>query len=173
MPIFESPYDTQAPPPPSYDNAMGMEARAVPQSVVTNVQYVASPSFGEGPVTMTCGSCQKTITTRTTKEMSSTGWVLAIVLCVVGCWPCCLIPCCMDSMQAVKLHAQFMLIIFYRQPTLAQAATSLWASIIQARLENYCNKIYLRWYLLFLPSSDFMNILSFTEICTWNNILIF
>merc|ERR1712228_682661 len=78
----------------------GMETKPVPQSVVTNVQYVAAPSFGEGPVTMTCGSCQKTITTRTNTELSSMGWILAIVLCVVGCWPCCLIPCCVDSMQA-------------------------------------------------------------------------
>merc|ERR1712189_175990 len=95
-----------------------------------------------GPVTMTCGSCQKTITTRTDKEMASMGWVLAIVLCVVGCWPCCLIPCCMDSMQATthscpRCNISVWLvvgpvvlylvawIVCRRQPPLAQGATSL------------------------------------------------
>merc|ERR1711872_536107 len=66
---------------------------------MANVQYIATPAFGEGPVTITCSSCQKSITTRTDTEISQMGMVLAIVLCVLGCWPCCLIPCCVDSMK--------------------------------------------------------------------------
>merc|ERR1711981_453621 len=72
-----------------------------PPQVVTQVQYVTAPSYGHSPVTITCPSCNKHITTRTSSEPNSTAWILGLVLCVLGCVPCCLIPCCMDSMKQV------------------------------------------------------------------------
>eukprot|EP00090_Calanus_glacialis_P019403 TRINITY_DN29810_c0_g1_i1.p1 TRINITY_DN29810_c0_g1~~TRINITY_DN29810_c0_g1_i1.p1 ORF type:complete len:149 (+),score=31.99 TRINITY_DN29810_c0_g1_i1:55-501(+) len=112
--------------PPSYDAAMSGQFTAPPSmdtkpyqqpsalyqayppqtmqpqpQVVTQVQYIASPSYGSHPVTLVCPQCQKNITTRTSSEPSQTAWILGIVLCVLGCVPCCLIPCCMDSMKQV------------------------------------------------------------------------
>ena len=43
-----------------------------------------------------------TLSTRSTKsESSAMAWILCGALCVFGIWPCCLIPFCVDSMQAV------------------------------------------------------------------------
>eukprot|EP00091_Calanus_sinicus_P020774 TRINITY_DN5883_c0_g1_i1.p1 TRINITY_DN5883_c0_g1~~TRINITY_DN5883_c0_g1_i1.p1 ORF type:complete len:143 (-),score=22.38 TRINITY_DN5883_c0_g1_i1:110-538(-) len=119
-----TPYEMtdQKPAPPSYDKTFpnappSMETKPVestwqppppaqivtqPQpQVVTQVQYVAAPSYGPFPATVTCRQCQASITTRTSSELSNMGWIVGGVLCIIGCWPCCLIPCCMDSMQAV------------------------------------------------------------------------
>ena len=122
---------------------MGMEAQPFHQNVVVNVQYVTPPFFGDIPVTLTCGNCQNMITTRTEKKMSHRGRVMFMVLCVAGCWPCCLIPFCLDSMQAVKLYALNMngfKELFYRQLIHAQAATLLLASTIQARWKSSISK---------------------------------
>merc|ERR1712243_292855 len=72
-----------------------------PPQVITQVQYVAAPMFGPNAATLQCSRCQKTVTTRTSSELSSTGWIVGLILCILGCVPCCLIPCCMDSMQQV------------------------------------------------------------------------
>ena len=89
-----------------------------PTQVVTQVQYVQAPTFGYRPVNMTCPHCQNNITTRsdnihtktlcltlsicsTRSESSALSWIICGALCVFGIWPCCLIPFCIDSMQAV------------------------------------------------------------------------
>merc|ERR1711892_1635433 len=83
--------------PPSYAATMSGQVDAPPApyppqamqqqpQVITQVQYVAAPSFGRNPATLVCPQCQKHITTRTSSEPSTTA---------------CIIPCCMDSMQTV------------------------------------------------------------------------
>ena len=98
--------------PPSYAATMSGQVDAPPgpyppqamqqqPQVITQVQYVSAPSFGRNPATLVCPQCQKNITTRTSSEPSTTAWIIGLVLCVIGCVPCCIIPCCMDSMQTV------------------------------------------------------------------------
>ena len=72
-----------------------------PTQVVTQIQYVQAPSFGYRPANMTCPHCQVNITTSTRSESSAIAWIICGALCVFGIWPCCLIPFCVDSMQAV------------------------------------------------------------------------
>merc|ERR1712106_731609 len=99
--------------PPSYAATMSGQVDAPPGSyppqamqqqpqVITQVQYVSAPSYGRNPATLVCPQCQKNITTRTSSELSTTAWIIGLVLCVIGCVPCCIIPCCMDSMQTVS-----------------------------------------------------------------------
>ena len=96
-----------------------------------------SQNLGPGPASIHCSSCQKTITTTTSSELSTTGWVVSIILCVIGCWPCCLIPCCTDSMQAVSITGTYCFQCASssscRPPIRVLHATSLWASTLQAR----------------------------------------
>merc|ERR1719500_882459 len=109
-----APYEAsdQKPSPPSYDASMDAKplypalqpqpvVPPVAPVVVSQVQYVAAPSFGPSPMVMTCSRCQKSITTRTNTEPSTMAWIIGGVLCFVGCVPCCLIPCFIDSMQPV------------------------------------------------------------------------
>ena len=95
-------------PPPANYNPPGAvpypQQQHVPApttQVITQVQYVQAPSFGHRPVNMTCPHCQQNITTATRSESSAMAWILCGALCVFGIWPCCLIPFCVDSMQAV------------------------------------------------------------------------
>jgi len=91
------------PPPAAYvpPQAAPYPQQPPPAQVVTQVQYVQAPSFGYRPVNMTCPHCQKNITTSTVSESSALSWIICGALCVFGIWPCCLIPFCVDSMQAV------------------------------------------------------------------------
>merc|ERR1711915_1040307 len=107
--------DKKAPLPPSYDNAMGMETKPVPQSVVTNVQYVTAPSFGEGPVT----AARRRL--RPGRIRSCHQWAGYSPLCSV--WS--------DVGRVVLYLAVW--IVCRLQPILAQVATSPSAGIIQAR----------------------------------------
>ena len=71
-----------APPPPaSYPAPQQPQA---PVQVVTQVQYVAAPSFGYRPVTMTCPHCQAHVTTKTQSEPSVVAWIVGGLLCFVG-----------------------------------------------------------------------------------------
>ena len=116
-----------APPGPYPPQAMQQQ----PQ-VITQVQYVSAPSFGRNPATLVCPQCQKNITTRTSSEPSTTAWIIGLVLCVIGCVPCCIIPCCMDSMQTVWAcllanHLYSMIFPAFRWLTPVLPATALWA----------------------------------------------
>merc|ERR1711970_4425 len=107
--------DTKVPPPdnpPSYNATVSGQVDAPfppkgpphmqpPPQVITQVQYVAAPMFGPHAVTVQCPRCQKTVTTRIVSEPSSTAWIVGLLLCIIGCVPCCVIPCCMDSMKQV------------------------------------------------------------------------
>ena len=84
--------------PPS---PQAMEPQPPPVQFVTQVQYVQGPIFGHRAVTMVCPHCQNNITTRTSSEPSALAWIIGGVLCFVGLWPCCCIPCCIDSLNQV------------------------------------------------------------------------
>ena len=57
--------------------------------------------FPAGP--MACPFCQATVTTSVTSTPGCFVWAIAGLLCVIGAWPCCLIPfcvpTCMDSIH--------------------------------------------------------------------------
>eukprot|EP01012_Entosiphon_sulcatum_P026776 TRINITY_DN32274_c0_g1_i1.p1 TRINITY_DN32274_c0_g1~~TRINITY_DN32274_c0_g1_i1.p1 ORF type:complete len:151 (+),score=5.53 TRINITY_DN32274_c0_g1_i1:133-585(+) len=54
-------------------------------------------SWGEHPQIVTCPHCRATVTTTVRKESGLFTWLIAGSLCVIGCWPCCLVPFCMDA----------------------------------------------------------------------------
>ncbi|KAB0795884.1 hypothetical protein PPYR_09945 [Photinus pyralis] len=66
--------------------------------VVTNVP-VMMQTFGPYPQPMTCPSCHQQTTTRVLSEPSTKTHLLALLLCFVGCVPCCLLPYCLDTCQ--------------------------------------------------------------------------
>ena len=88
-------------PPMPTPQAMQPPPPQPPVQVVTQVQYVAGPSFGHRPVTMVCPHCQKNITTKTASEPSALAWIIGGVLCFTFLWPCACIPCCIDSLNQV------------------------------------------------------------------------
>ncbi|KAK0177885.1 hypothetical protein PV328_001889 [Microctonus aethiopoides] len=79
-----------SPPPP------GMQQ---PPAVV----FVQPAVFGPDTQRLSCPSCQASISTRVETEPSSKTHLFALLLCIIGCWPCAPCPYCMDSCL-VKKH---------------------------------------------------------------------
>ena len=63
-----------------------------PQVVIVNAQLGKFPA---GPIA--CPFCQATITTSVTSTPGCFVWSMAGILCIIGAWPCCLIPFCVPS----------------------------------------------------------------------------
>ena len=73
--------------------------------------------FGKDPVSTTCPNCGANvskshaqqhqnrlpyfiqITTSVEVETGTIAWIAAGIICVFGCWCCCCIPLCMDSLK--------------------------------------------------------------------------
>ena len=94
------PYTPQpvAQPPPQIQQTSSTTVvmQQQPTVVVTNT------SFGNGSTAMQCPFCSATITTSVNYIEGTMVWLLAGVLCIVGCWPCCLIPFCVDDCKDVQ-----------------------------------------------------------------------
>merc|ERR1712083_147549 len=90
--------------PPSYDpnpppGVPMMAPSAPPVVVVHQVQpqpYI-KPIFGTNPCRLTCQYCNQQVVTAVERKFSMLGWMVAGGICIVGLWPCCCIPCCLDT----------------------------------------------------------------------------
>jgi len=69
-----------------------------PQQPQTTTVVTAIPLKGE-PQRMTCPFCQAEITTKVKHQAGRMSHLIALVLCLLGCWCCCCIPYCVDSCQ--------------------------------------------------------------------------
>ncbi|XP_062581008.1 cell death-inducing p53-target protein 1 homolog isoform X2 [Saccostrea cucullata] len=74
----------------------GQTTVVVAQPALTMVQQ-----FRETPVHTRCPHCQAEVVTATSYETGTFAWIICLVLCLVGCWPCCLIPFCVDGCKDV------------------------------------------------------------------------
>ncbi|KAI5641928.1 LITAF-like zinc ribbon domain-containing protein [Phthorimaea operculella] len=50
---------------------------------------------------ITCPSCRASILTRVDRKTINKAHITALVLILIGCVPCCLIPYCMDSCKNI------------------------------------------------------------------------
>ncbi|XP_044733001.1 lipopolysaccharide-induced tumor necrosis factor-alpha factor homolog [Chrysoperla carnea] len=81
------PYSQAPPPGPGFH---------VPPTAPPPVVLVPS-NVGPDPATITCPSCRANIRTRIEYESTTKTHLFALLLFLIGCWPCCCIPYCMDS----------------------------------------------------------------------------
>jgi len=89
------------PPPPSYTPGPGPPPVAAGVPVVQTV-VVGPSNFGRQPVRTMCPNCRNEVTTTTTEETGVMAYIVAGLLCFVGCFcGCCLIPLCMDSLKDI------------------------------------------------------------------------
>ncbi|KAM3967954.1 lipopolysaccharide-induced tumor necrosis factor-alpha factor homolog [Aphomia sociella] len=62
---------------------------------------VVGQQMGPQPTTTTCKSCNQMMVTRVQQTTTMRTHMMALLLCVFGCWPCVCIPYCMDSCMNV------------------------------------------------------------------------
>ena len=67
------------------------------QTVILNQQVV----YGTTPVQVRCPNCQKDIITNIHYDTGMLTWISVLVLFLLGLWPCCLIPLCIDALKDV------------------------------------------------------------------------
>ncbi|XP_063987206.1 lipopolysaccharide-induced tumor necrosis factor-alpha factor homolog isoform X1 [Diachasmimorpha longicaudata] len=84
-------------PPPPY--TAGPPHAAAPAPAVIMVQHVA---LGPESQRMACPHCHADISTRVESESNTKTHLFALLLCLIGCWPCAPCPYCMDSCLAKK-----------------------------------------------------------------------
>jgi len=58
-------------------------------------------TFGELPQVMDCPVCHARIATRTEKVAGNMAYLSCGIMFLFGCWLCCFIPFCVDSMQDI------------------------------------------------------------------------
>ncbi|NP_001297890.1 uncharacterized protein LOC105012868 [Esox lucius] len=85
------------PPPPQNISVQGG-----PLPVVTHVVMAPGLTDAGGPTV--CPHCQQTMVTRTETNSGLLTWLICGSLFIVGCWPCCLIPFCVDPCKDVEHH---------------------------------------------------------------------
>ncbi|CAG9824114.1 unnamed protein product [Phaedon cochleariae] len=79
-------------PPPSYAEVEGLFEATSPSAGSSE-----SAILGPDPVYVVCPVCRTVVVTDVERERSSATHLLALVLCLFFCWPCCLLPYCMHS----------------------------------------------------------------------------
>ncbi|CAB3381485.1 Hypothetical predicted protein [Cloeon dipterum] len=73
-----------------------------PTPVVQPMVVVCAPPVGPSPMLLTCPNCKEDVLTTTTQTSNQNATIACIVLAVIGCWPCCCIPFCLDGFQMTE-----------------------------------------------------------------------
>ncbi|CAF1338282.1 unnamed protein product [Adineta ricciae] len=82
----------------------GQTTYPVSPSMMQPSQTVIRPGniqVGHNPVHCICPQCHQQIVSRVDYESGSFAWLMCLLLTVIGCIPCCIIPFCASSCQDV------------------------------------------------------------------------
>ncbi|KAK0152070.1 Lipopolysaccharide-induced tumor necrosis factor-alpha factor [Merluccius polli] len=83
-------------------NINSPNAATSPGNSTSHDTVVVGPTPRDTAVRMTCPLCRVTCVTNLTHRNGALVWVLVGALAVVGCWPFCLIPFCVDGCKDVE-----------------------------------------------------------------------
>ncbi|KAJ8338104.1 hypothetical protein SKAU_G00370700 [Synaphobranchus kaupii] len=72
-----------------------------PSCTPAGSQVILLPGLSELPSQTQCPHCHQLVLSRTEHKPGLLAWLICGSLALVGCWPCCLIPFCVDGCQDV------------------------------------------------------------------------
>lgn len=87
QPYPQAPPPTQSMPPPVYQ----------PQQTTYVVAVQPNQAWGLFPQACVCQFCGREVMSAVRSQPGIAAWVSCGILCIVGLWPCCLYPFCIDS----------------------------------------------------------------------------
>ncbi|XP_045492206.1 lipopolysaccharide-induced tumor necrosis factor-alpha factor homolog [Colias croceus] len=98
-------YPPQNPPPypgPPTDYPVTSQPQAIPMQTTviqgTNmVPVIVTNAMGPNSAIVVCVSCGQHITTRVERMPSVRTHLFALLICLIGCWPCACLPYCVES----------------------------------------------------------------------------
>ncbi|CAH2979558.1 unnamed protein product [Chilo suppressalis] len=98
--------NNQPPPPPYQGPPPAMQPGPSGTTYVTATPVVVAPInvvriMGSAPSSYICKSCNMNIITRTEVKPATKTHLFALLLCVLGLWPCVCVPYCVDSCQSI------------------------------------------------------------------------
>ncbi|KAI0227001.1 hypothetical protein LSAT2_022544 [Lamellibrachia satsuma] len=82
----------------TYQHGTGGKPSGVMQQPEVVLQVIP---VGQDAVQMVCPYCHAQILTTVNFKTGTLTWVISLVVCVVGCIPCCLIPFCVNGCKDV------------------------------------------------------------------------
>ncbi|XP_065890892.1 cell death-inducing p53-target protein 1 homolog [Dysidea avara] len=101
---YPPPQGSYPPPQAGYPPSQGAQQQAT-TTVVVQAQpataVVTNVKFGASPTVYNCHICNTQQTTRISHKTGTLTWLLVLLLCVLGLWPCCLIPFCIEGTKDV------------------------------------------------------------------------
>ncbi|XP_056090315.1 lipopolysaccharide-induced tumor necrosis factor-alpha factor homolog-like isoform X3 [Rhinichthys klamathensis goyatoka] len=99
-------YQTQPAPMVIYNQqpAMSTVTQMVQSAPASATVVIMPPRLTEVPGQMQCPYCQQLIVTQTTYINGTMAWVICGTLGILGIWPCCLIPFCVNACKDVEHH---------------------------------------------------------------------
>ncbi|XP_025153117.1 lipopolysaccharide-induced tumor necrosis factor-alpha factor homolog [Harpegnathos saltator] len=84
-------------PPPSYAQAQGFNLETSTRDPFVTLSPSARRSWPRVPTTAICPRCAALIITVVIVRRSTYTHLTALMLFLFGCWPCCMIPYCIES----------------------------------------------------------------------------
>ncbi|XP_022116844.2 lipopolysaccharide-induced tumor necrosis factor-alpha factor homolog [Pieris rapae] len=89
------PYPGPPNPDPIMNQPQGFPLQGAPAAMGPTI--IVTQVMGSEAASMICRSCGVQITTRVERMPSMRTHLFAILLCLVGCWPCSCLPYCVDT----------------------------------------------------------------------------
>ncbi|CAF4410710.1 unnamed protein product, partial [Rotaria socialis] len=84
---------------PNYSQASYQQVPVSPSGTI--LVRTHSVHVGRNPINCVCPQCHQQIMTRVDYDSGSFAWLMCLLLTVIGCIPCCVIPFCAISCQDV------------------------------------------------------------------------
>ncbi|XP_014477179.1 PREDICTED: lipopolysaccharide-induced tumor necrosis factor-alpha factor homolog isoform X1 [Dinoponera quadriceps] len=97
FPINDRPPTVARIPPPSYAEAQGINLATSTVDPSVTLSPSARSSWPRVPTTAICPRCAGLIITTVIVRRSTYTHLTALTLFLFGCWPCCMLPYCIDS----------------------------------------------------------------------------